>query len=188
MHNVKNYLTIPDVAELCSMDRSTVYRWVSSGKIKSFSTPGGHRRIQRNDLQTFFNENGIPIELEGAEKRKTKILIVDDDSSVQKYLAKIVSGPLIEIDFASDGFEAGTKLFSFQPQLMILDLFMPNMDGFEVCRYIKENPETQKIKILVLTGEGTEENKKKVMSLGADGFLPKSSRKEEVLHCVEKLL
>ncbi len=94
----------------------------------------------------------------------------------------------MEIDFASDGFEAGTKLFSFQPALMILDLFMPNMDGFEVCRYIKKNKETQKIKILVLTGEETEENKKRVMSLGADGFLPKSSTKEEILNFVEILL
>lgn len=188
MDGVKNYLTIPQVAKICSMDRSTVYRWVSNGKIKSFSTPGGHRRIRRKDLQAFFKENDIPIELGEFEKRKTKILIVDDDSGVQKYLAKIVSGPLIEIDFASDGFEAGTKLFSFQPQLMILDLFMPNMDGFEVCRYIKEKPETQKIKILILTGEGTEQNKKKVMSLGADGFLTKSSTKEEILHSVEKLL
>ncbi|MFO7753484.1 MAG: response regulator [Desulfobacteraceae bacterium] len=130
----------------------------------------------------------MPIQLEGVEKRKTKILIVDDDPGVQKYLGKILSGPLMEIDFASDGFEAGTKLFSFQPALMILDLFMPNMDGFEVCRYIKKNKETQKIKILVLTGEETEENKKRVMSLGADGFLPKSSTKEEILNFVEILL
>jgi excisionase family DNA binding protein len=186
--DVKPYLTIPEIAKICSMDRSTIYRWVSSGKIKSFCTPGGHKRIQPKDLQIFFNENHIPIELNGVEKRKTKILIVDDDPGVQKYLGKILSGPLIEIDFASDGFEAGTKLFSFQPQLMILDLFMPNMDGFEVCRYIKQNKETQNIKILVLTGRETEENKKKVMSLGADDFLPKSSTKEEILNHVERLL
>lgn len=188
MDDVKPYLTIPEIAKICSMDRSTIYRWVSSGKIKSFRTPGGHRRIQLKDLQTFFSENNMPMKLNGAEKRKTKILIVDDDLGVQKYLGKILSGPLIEIDFASDGFEAGTKLFSFQPQLMILDLFMPNMDGFEVCRYIKKKKETQKIKILVLTGQETEENKNKVMALGADGFLPKSSTKEEVLNHVEGLL
>ncbi len=114
--------------------------------------------------------------------------VVDDDIDVQAYLKTILSGPFIEIECAFDGFDAGVKLVSFKPHLIILDLSMPNMDGFEVCKYIKKIPESKNIKILVMTGHGTQENKEKVISMGADAFLIKPSPKNTIIKNVEKLL
>jgi len=185
---MKNYFSIPQAAKQCSVDSSTMHRWAVSGKIKSYSTPGGHRRILIKDLKNWLEENQIPIELNEFEGKETKILLVDDDSEVLNYLKMILSGLFIEIDVASDGFEAGKKVIQFKPDLIILDLFMPNMNGFEVCKKIKEDSSTQKINILIMTGEGTKTNMDKALSLGADAFLDKPSSKKEIIACVENLL
>ena len=185
---MKNYFTIPQAAKICSVNRSTMHRWVSSKKITAYSTPGGHKRILITDLKKFLKKNHIPIEIKDFNDGKTKILIIDDDIAVQKFLTKILSGLFTEIQVASDGFEAGIKLLEFKPSLVILDLFMPGMDGFEVCQTIKENPTTNKIKILVMTGQGTKENYDKVISLGADAFLNKPATRKEIISQIEKLL
>jgi len=184
---MKDYYTIAQVAKLCSVNRSTVHRWVTDGRITSFSTPGGHRRILPHDLEIFFKQNDFPIQL-NTQKEKTRFLIVDDDPHVQILMKNVLNGPLIGIETASDGFEAGIKVVYFKPHLIILDLFMPNMDGFEVCKYLKQDIKTKDIKILIMTGEVTEENKKKVLSLGADAFLPKPSSKAVILKIVENLM
>jgi len=186
---MKNYFAIPQAAKLCSVNRSTMYRWVTSGKIKSYSTPGNHKRILIKDLKIWLEENQIPTKINELEnKKRTKILIVDDDLGVQNYLIKILSGIFLDIEAVSDGFEAGMKIIQFKPDLILLDLFMPNMDGFEVCKIIKKNPLTRKIKILILTGHSTKENYNKSISLGADAFLSKPSSKKEIISCIEKLL
>ena len=181
---MKNYFSIPQAAKICSVDRSTVNRWVTAGKIKSYSTPGGHKRILFKDLKLFLEKNKMPIKLNEFEEKK----IVDDDIDIQEYLTMILSGIFTSIQVASDGFEAGIKVMEFKPHLIILDLSMPKADGFDVCKAIKENPSTFKIKILILTGYGTKENQTKAISLGADAFLTKPCTKTELIHQVEKLL
>jgi len=140
------------------------------------------------DLKNWLEENKMPIKIEEFEEKKIKILIVDDDISVQTYLKKLLGGIFIDIEVASDGFQAGMKLIQFKPDLILLDLFMPNMDGFEVCKTVKGNPSTHKTKILIMTGHGTKENYTKAISLGADAFLSKPSSKKEIISCIEKLL
>ncbi len=89
---------------------------------------------------------------------------------------------------ASDGFEVGTKIMQFKPDLMILDLFMPGMDDFEVCKQIKGNSSTSHIKILILTGFDTKENKERIMRTGADGYLVKPVEKSVLLKNVQDLI
>lgn len=184
---MKDYLTIPQAAKICSVDRSTMNRWANTGKIKTHCTPGGHKRVLVNDLVQFGKTYQMPLNLSQIDS-KSKILIVDDDIGIHTYLKRVLNRPFIEIDTASDGFEAGKKIITFNPHLVILDLAMPNMDGFEVCRNIKNDPKTQGIKVLILTGHGTKENQERILSLGADAFLTKPSRKEEILICLESLL
>jgi len=185
---MKQYFTMSQAAKVCAVDRSTMHRWVSAGKIKSYSTPGGHNRILPKELKKWIDDNQLPFDIDEFQTDKTKILIVDDEISIQSYLNKILKGLLIDIDFASDGFEAGKKIIRFKPNLIILDLFMPNMDGFTVCKNIKEDPSTKKIKVIIMSGHGTKENEDKAMSIGADAFLKKPLSKNIILECVEKLL
>ena len=117
-----------------------------------------------------------------------KVLIVDDDPGIKKLLTKMLSRKHFEVETASDGFEAGIKVMEFKPGLIILDLIMPGMDGFEVCRRMKENSETSQIKILAITGYDTKENRNRIMEAGADGYLAKPLEKDPFIKQVEKLL
>ncbi|MCK5014021.1 MAG: response regulator, partial [Candidatus Omnitrophica bacterium] len=92
------------------------------------------------------------------------------------------------VTVAVDGFDAGIKVSEFKPELILMDLMMPGMDGAEACRRIKDNPDTSGIKVLMITGFNTPENREKVKQAGADGYLPKPIGKDVLLEKVKDLL
>jgi CheY-like chemotaxis protein len=116
-----------------------------------------------------------------------KILIVDDDPHFQDMLNEMLSAHKYETETASSGFEAGIKVVKFKPGLIILDLIMPEMSGFELCRRIKEAPDTSHIKILAVTGYDTEENRSRIMEAGADGYITKPVDRETLLENIAAL-
>lgn len=179
--------TIPQAAEYCSVTRMTMWRWVKAGKIKTSATPGGHHRILKEDLEAFFREKGMEL-IADKHFPPTKILIVDDDSLVLEGLTRLLSTRGYETETASDGFEAGVKAVQFGPDLIILDLVMPRMDGFEACEFLKENLETSHIKILILTGHDSKENKEEITKAGADAYLLKPVQNDTLLNKIEELL
>lgn len=194
----KDYFTIPEAADFCFVARTTMWRWVKSGKIKASTTLGGQHRIRKNDLQAALAEKGVyPLPGNGENQQtaiseinssQKKILIVDDDSSIRKMLIKILELSGLQTDVAADGFEAGVKLVQFNPDLVLLDLYMPGMDGFEVCKRIKENPSTSRIRVLAVTGHDTEENRARIMKAGADAYMAKPLQTGKLLQEVEVLL
>ena len=103
-------------------------------------------------------------------------------------ITKILAKDQYEIDEASNGFYAGLKIMRFMPTLIILDLFMPEMDGFEACRQLKAEPETQHIKIIAVLGFGSMENRNKIKELGADLFLEKPIEKQALLQSIKQFL
>ncbi len=187
MADKKDILTIPEAAKYCATDRTTMWRWVKSGNLMVSVTPGGHHRIVKEDLESFMREHGMYPMARKYFPRK-RILIVDDDPLIRKALSMAFSARKYETEVAADGFEAGIKVMQFKPDLIILDLIMPGMDGFEVCNLIKKDSNLSHIKILVLTGYDSEENKEKIMKAGADCFLVKPADEEKLLQNIEGLL
>ena len=183
----KDIFTIPQAAQYCSIHRVTLWRWVKSGELKSFHTPGGHFRILKEDLESFMREKGMLFPSHKYSNKK-KILIVDDDKDIHELINRILSSNGYRVEVASDGFEAGTNILRFKPDLMILDLFMPGMDGFQVCKRIKTDPNASHIKILAITGFDTDENRKRILQAGADGYLAKPMKKRTLLQKIEKIL
>jgi DNA-binding response OmpR family regulator len=124
----------------------------------------------------------------GYEQEKGRILIVDDDLQMQDMLKAMLSlyGYLPEV--AGDGFEAGVKVMAFKPGLIVLDLFLPGMDGFEVCRRIKENDATSHMKVFAVTGHDSRENRDRIMAMGADGYISKPFDTRTFLQNVSELL
>ena len=176
-----------------------MWRWVKEGYVKSFATLGGHHRILKADLDAVLADNGVyripgatqeaePPLTESPVSQSPKILIVDDDPQVLKMLPRFFKGSGYDIAGAADGFEAGVKVMSFAPDLVVLDLMMPGIDGFEVCKRIKENPGTAHIKVLAVSGYGDEENEQRILAVGADVFLPKPIDNEILLKAVSNLL
>lgn len=184
---MKKYLTIPLAARYCSVDRVTMWRWVKTGNLRATVTLGGHYRILREDIESFLLDKGIcPFDQKQCAKKR--ILIVDDHIAVRDVLIKILRPFNYEVDIASDGFEAGIKVMHFRPDLIILDLFMPGMNGFDVCRLIKGDSSTSKIKIVVLTGYGSVENEIRIMNTGADAYLEKPVQRDMLLQILNDVL
>ncbi len=194
----KDYYTIPEAAKICSVGRTTMWRWVKAGHLKASVTLGGQHRIRKADLESVLTEKGgysllaseiaPKPEFSGRSLSPKKILIVDDDPDIRKIMTRFLSAKDYEVAVASDGFEAGTKVMDFNPDLLVLDLIMPGIDGFEVCKRIKKNPRTSHIKVLAITGYDTEENRDRIMEAGVDGYLAKPIERDRLLEEVEVLL
>lgn len=182
-----DFYTIPQAAKICAVGRTTMWRWVKSGELQAFQTPGGQYKIRKEDLKAFIKEKMQHL-LVAKPSQEKKIMIVDDDTAIQKLLSKMLLSNGYQVENASDGFEAGVKTIQFKPDLMILDLFMPGMDGFEVCKQIKANSNTAHIKVLAYTGYDTAENKERIMQAGADGYMAKPVGRKALLENLKNLL
>ena len=129
-------LTTGEIADLCHIHLRTVLQWIHDGKLKAYRTPGNHSRVQVEDFIAFLKQYNMPIP-ENFEARgdSRKILIVDDDINMVNAIKRILrKEQSFEIDVAYDGFEAGIKLLLFKPALVILEMKMPGMNGFEVAQ------------------------------------------------------
>lgn len=184
----KDIYTTSDVAELFKVYTTTVVDWITSGKLKAFQTPGGHYRIHRSDLTIFLKERHIPLSSHWAEK--VRILLVDDEKTILKLMQRVLakSHPDWSIRMAENGFEAGKEVMEFLPDLVVLDLQLPGIDGFDVCRNIRKTEQTKGTKILAISGYNTPENRERVLSVGADDFLGKPFEVKEFEERVRRLL
>ncbi|MBF0379175.1 MAG: response regulator [Desulfamplus sp.] len=180
-------LTIPQAAKYCGVTRMSMWRWVKAGKINSFVTPGGHHRIIKSDLEKSLKAQGMKMMIRQIDA-PARVLIVDDNELVVKGLEKLFIEETFEVEVAKDGFEAGVKAKQFNPDLIILDLMMPHMDGFEACKFLKNNDSTSHIKILILTGHASKENMNAIMDVGADDYMEKPVDNAELVDKAEDLL
>jgi excisionase family DNA binding protein len=182
---MEDVLTVFKASQYCSVSPKTIINWVESGHIKAYRTVGGHRR------EAFMKKQGIPIPDGAPVETKKKILVVDDDPIIVETIVQALEEDEFdyEVISASDGFEAGLQVNHFAPNLLILDIMMPDIKGYEVCKKIKENPETQDTKIIVLSAYLDEEKFKKMKEYGADACfskpLPLPQLKDEVARLLD---
>lgn len=166
----KAVFTTFDAAKLCHVSPLSIINWVNAGRLPAFRTPGGHRRIRREDLARFMRENGIPIpeELRDGSGR-TRVLVVDDEAGIRDVVAEHLSTRTnpYEVMTAADGFEAGRLVATFRPNAVLLDLRMPGLDGFQVCRTIKADPDTAATTVVAMTGYHTPETETRILECGA---------------------
>ena len=174
MSQEKQYLTPNQVANLLMVSPVAVRKWAQSGELKALTTPGGHRRFLMRDVQEFAKKRGIKL-LSPDRSDHLKILIVDDDKLLCEYLHSLFTkqDQSIEIRAVHDGFTAGSTIKEYMPSTILLDLKMPGLDGFEVCRLIKDDPMLGIIRVIVMTGHYTNANIQKALDSGAECCLKK---------------
>lgn len=181
-----NILTVFQASKYCNVSPKTIINWIEAGHIEAYKTVGGHRRIKKSDLENFMRKQGIPIPEEEIISERKRILIVDDDAIIVETIVQALEEEEYdyEIVSASDGFEAGLQVNHFKPHLLILDIMMPDIKGYDVCKRIKTNEETKDTKIIVLSAYLDDERFKKMKEYGADLCfskpLPLPQLKEEV--------
>lgn len=176
----KNFLTPNEVATLLMVSPITVRQWAQKGLLEARTTAGGHRRFSREVVEAFARERGIDI---ARPETPPRLLIVDDDRQLNAYLVALfdAQAPTLEVFSAFDGFEAGRLVQSRKPSVVLLDIMMPGVDGIEVCRSLKADPETAHIRVVAMTGYHTPEVEKKALAAGAQVLLKKPFSSEEVL-------
>lgn len=173
-------LTPSELARRLRVSPVTLRKWADKGLIQSQVTLGGHRRYPVGEVERLLQSRKQPGNLQ------LRILIVDDDPFISAVLQEFLcsQGDSVAVDVAGDGFAAGQKLVTFKPGIILLDLMMPGLDGFEVCRKIKGDPATAQIRVIAMTGYPSQENIQRILSAGAEVCLLKPVDTSQLLTAI----
>jgi excisionase family DNA binding protein len=168
----RRFFTTSEVAAYCAVTNDGVLKWIKSGKLRAFSTPGGHYRVSAEDFRAFLEKYDIPVDeafFRGTKKQRT-VLVVDDEPNIREIVRRLLNelDPDLKVEEACDGYEAGIKIGSLQPDLVIMDVMMPRVDGISLCKSIRENAATENVKVLAITAFPEQDNVKKMYDAGAD--------------------
>ena len=120
--------------------------------------------------------------------KKTRILLVDDEPNIVKMLGKRLEAEGFKVSVAIDGDQALKKVQSEEPDLIVLDVMLPKLSGYEVCRWIKRDARYQKIPIIMLTARVQESNEEFGYECGTDAYMHKPFRTQELLETIKKFL
>lgn len=172
---MEKLLRTQEVAKICQVAQGTVIRWIKEGRLPASSTAGGHNRIRLNDLAALLKNLNLPIPQELASNDKVRILIVDDETEIRKMIRWMLEQDFqnIAIEEAEEGFIAGWQTHSFKPDLVVLDLMLPGLDGYHICEFIRRFPELKNTKIIATSALNDPDVEKKFLALGANEFLVK---------------
>lgn len=169
--NSRSFISVGQVARHCEVALPTVRRWIEAKQLAAFRTPGGHYRIKIEDFQRFLHKHRMPSY--PPEPGETRVLIIDDEPRVVDILADLLKRDPrgLKVETAGDGYEGLMKIGAFRPSLVILDVMMPHLNGIEVARRLRANPETRDIRILGITGYP--DKVEPILKAGADACLVK---------------
>jgi excisionase family DNA binding protein len=171
----QEFLTPTEVADRLLIAPVTVRLWAKKGLLPSVTTPGGHRRFFAEDVESFAAKRQQAQAI--AEAAPSRILIIDDDAQFARYLSGVLGkhAPGVLVEVAHDGFTAGLKCEAMRPDVVTLDLQMPDMDGFEVCVLLRSMFGKSRPRILALTAFDSDDSVKRIMAAGADACISKST-------------
>jgi excisionase family DNA binding protein len=185
---MKTVFTTGEAAEICKVSQQTIIRCFDSGRLKGFRVPGSRfRRIPREALIQFMKENGIPPDALDSGKRK--ILVVDDDPEIVELFVDVLERDgRFEVKTASSGYDAGIMTQEFMPDLIILDYMLPDINGNVVCQTIRQNPNFEHMKIIIVSGVVNQDEINDLLKSGADEFVKKPFNIEKLIERVCELL
>ena len=119
--------------------------------------------------------------------KKVRVLLVDDEPSIVKMVGKRLEVEGFEVLVAMDGQEALKKVQTDLPDLVILDLMLPKLNGYEVCTMLKEDTRYQKIPVVMFTAKAQEQDEKLGLACGADAYIRKPFKAQELLDRIRAL-
>lgn len=184
-HEQRAYTTF-EAARICHVTHHSIKNWIKQGLIRASRTPGGHYRILEEDLDTFREQYDMfPREKKPSKKR---IMIVDDDPDALALMGNILTEEGYELIKVSNATEVGLKAVQMTPDLILLDFLMPEINGFEVCKALRANELTRSIPIMAVTCLTKEEDIERIFECGADEYLPKPFKVDQIREKVEDLI
>ena len=173
VERMKTVFTTGEAAKICKVSQQTIIRCFDNGQLKGFRVPGSKfRRIPREMLYRFMKDNQIPTD--ALESGKRKVLLVDDDIEVVEMMTRfLVEDGRFEVRVASNGFDAGMMVKDYRPDIMVLDVMLPDINGKEVCQRVRADPSLEDVRILCISGMVEDDKIQELRLAGADEFLHK---------------
>jgi excisionase family DNA binding protein len=185
---MKTVFTTGEAAKICKVSQQTIIRCFDSGQLKGFRVPGSRfRRIPRHELFNFMKDNGIPTD--ALESGKRKVLIVDDDEELVELMSDTFERDgRFEIRTANNGFDAGMLVKEYHPDLIILDIMLPDINGKEVCQRVRSDKAMDDVRVICISGMVEDERVKDLKAAGADDFMRKPFEIDDLVDRVCQLL
>jgi excisionase family DNA binding protein len=179
---MKTVFTTGEAAKICKVSQQTIIRCFDNGQLKGFRVPGSRfRRIPREMLYKFMKDNGIPTD--ALESGKRKVLLVDDDVELVELMTKVLEEDgRFEVRVATTGFDAGMMVKEYRPDLIVLDVMLPDINGKEVCHRVRADNTLEDVRILCISGMIEEDKIQDLRLSGADDFLHKPFEIEELIN------
>lgn len=170
---MKTVFTTGEAAKICKVSQQTIIRCFDSGQLKGFRVPGSRfRRIPRDVLFKFMKENGIPTD--ALESGRRKALIVDDDEELVELIRdELERDGRFEIRIANNGFDAGMMVREYRPDIIVLDVMLPDINGKEVCQRVRSDSALDDTKIICISGMVEHDKIEELRAAGADDFMQK---------------
>ena len=186
--SAKTVFTTGEAAKICKVSQQTIIRCFDNGSLKGFRVPGSRfRRIPRDQLYSFMKENKIPTD--ALESGKRKVLIVDDDVELVELLKDVFDRDgRFDIRTANNGFDAGMQVKEFRPDLMVLDVMLPDINGKEVCQRVRSDKNLDAVKIICISGMVEQDKISELTDAGADDFMNKPFTVDSLLERACELL
>jgi excisionase family DNA binding protein len=185
---MKTVFTTGEAAKICKVSQQTIIRCFDSGQLKGFRVPGSRfRRIPRDQLYAFMRDNGIPTDALDSGRRK--VLIVDDDQELVELMADVLERDgRFEIKTVNNGFDAGMMVKEYHPDLIVLDVMLPDINGREVCQRVRSEKSMDDIRIICISGMVEDDKIEELKDAGANDFLNKPFEVEKLLERICTLL
>ncbi len=185
---MKTVFTTGEAAKICKVSQQTIIRCFDSGQLKGFRVPGSRfRRIPRDILFKFMKDNGIPTD--ALESGKRKALIVDDDEELVELIRDVLdSDGRFEVRVANNGFDAGMMVREYRPDILVLDVMLPDINGKEVCQRVRKDETLEDVKIICISGMVEKDKIGDLKEAGADDFLQKPFEIEQLVERMCSLL
>ena len=184
---MKTVFTTGEAAKICKVSQQTIIRCFDNGQLKGFRVPGSRfRRIPREQLYKFMKDNGIPTD--ALESGKRKVLLVDDDAElVEIILTYLNEDGRFEVRVAQNGFDAGMMVKEYHPDLIVLDVMLPDINGKEVCHRVRADASLVDVRILGMSGMVEEDKIQELKLAGADDFIHKPFEVDRLIErmCVQ---
>lgn len=175
-----------EAAKICHVTHHSIKNWIKQGLIKASRTPGGHYRILEQDLDKFREQYDMfPREKHAATLR---VMVVDDDPDALAMMDNILTAEGMDLIKVSNATEVGLKAAQMMPDLILLDFLMPDLNGFDVCKALRNNEQTRSIPIMAVTCLTKEEDIERIFACGADEYLAKPFKVDKLLEKVHDLI
>ena len=178
-----DWLTLGQAAKYLGVAQSTIRKWSDQGRVPAFYTPGGHRRYKRHDLEAFLERSGP-----GKPARGPLVLLVDDDAQVREVVRVNLEMEGYAVREAANAEDGLAALEDEAPDLILLDVMMPQVDGWEMLRRVHERHGVGSIPVIMFSGKVEEDSMRAAASRGAQGFIGKPFNPQQLIESTKQLV